>query len=240
MVGYDEYLVSEAERLASAQIHDVKCVVSIYSNWLVLYARDKKEQYLDSARIYERILRAFVAERSMGGFTSIEDIRSRILKETTEPSPFEKRKEKIDQQVREIRFKNQRDRIRKEVENRIRSSEPALDATEVADFLGSRSSTNPRLASEHRKRGDLLGVKVSGKYLYPTFQFDKARQEVYPIVKEINTILSSKSDAWAVLDWWVSPNARLRDAVAPKELLLDPEKHIVLKSLAEALVEDAG
>ena len=131
--------------------------------------------------------------------------------------------------------------IRKLAENRIRDEENALGAKEVARFLGSRSSTNLRqLALEHRKRGDLLGVKVSGKFLYPAFQFDEARQEVYPVVKEINKILSSESDPWAVFDWWVSPNARLVGDMAPKELLSNPEKHSTLRSLAEAVIEDAG
>ena len=137
--------------------------------------------------------------------------------------------------------KSLREFIRELAKYRILDREPALGAEEVARCLGSSSNTNLRqLALDHRKRGDLLGVKVNGKYLYPAFQFDETRQEVYPIVKEINKILSSESDSWAVFGWWVSPNARLADNMAPKVLLSDPDKHSILRSMAEAVVEDAG
>jgi hypothetical protein len=119
--------------------------------------------------------------------------------------------------------------------------EPSLDAVAVAKYFGSDASSNPRqYAMEQRKRGTLLGVKVKGKYLYPAFQFDVSRQEVYPIIKEVNRILSSDSDPWAVLSWWTSPNGRLAGNVAPKLVLSDPKMHVILKNIAESVVEDVG
>lgn len=91
-----------------------------------------------------------------------------------------------------------------------------------------------------RQRGELLGVLVRNRHLYPAFQFDTRRRAVYEVVKQVCRVLSAGRDPWGALSWWVSPNARLPDHRAPKELLTDPTQHGVLLELAQAVTGDSG
>jgi hypothetical protein len=118
--------------------------------------------------------------------------------------------------------------------------EEALSSSEVSTLLGSESTNARQYAMELRKRGELLGVKVRSRHLYPAFQFDVAHRRVYDVVKEVSRILGADRDPWGVLSWWVSPNARIAGRRAPKELLADARKHRVLVELAEAVQEDSG
>jgi hypothetical protein len=118
--------------------------------------------------------------------------------------------------------------------------EEALSSSEVSRLLGSESTNARQYAMELRKRGELLGVKVRSRHLYPAFQFDVAHQRVHDVVKKVSHILGADRDPWGVLSWWVSPNARIPGRRAPKELLADARKHGVLVELAEAVAEDSG
>ncbi|MEU2447900.1 hypothetical protein ABZ588_30900 [Streptomyces althioticus] len=51
----------------------------------------------------------------------------------------------------------------------------------------------------------------------PVFQFDPRTQKPYPVVVEINRLLSAEEDPWGASDWWLGSNVWL-DA-APVELL---------------------
>jgi hypothetical protein len=118
--------------------------------------------------------------------------------------------------------------------------EEALSSSEVSELLGSESKNTRQYAMELRKRGELIGVKVRGRHLYPAFQFDVPRRRVYDVVKEVSGILAADRDPWGALSWWLSPNARIPGRRAPKELLADATQHRVLIRLAEAVAEDSG
>jgi hypothetical protein len=129
--------------------------------------------------------------------------------------------------------------IRQKSRQRVLEEE-ALSSSEVSTLLGSESTNARQYAMELRKRGELLGVKVRSRHLYPAFQFDVAHRRVYEVVKEVSRILGADRDPWGVLSWWVSPNARIAGRRAPKELLADARKHRVLVELAKAVQEDSG
>ncbi|MBI5478185.1 MAG: hypothetical protein HY906_04975 [Deltaproteobacteria bacterium] len=118
--------------------------------------------------------------------------------------------------------------------------EEALSSTAVSQLLGSDARNTRQYAMELRQRGELLGVPVRNRHLYPAFQFDTRRRAVYEVVKQVCRVLSADRDPWGALSWWVSPNARLPDHRAPKELLTDPTQHGVLLELARAVTGDSG
>ena len=118
--------------------------------------------------------------------------------------------------------------------------EEAFSSSEVSELLGSESKNTRQYAMELRKRGELIGVKVRGRHLYPAFQFDVPRRRVYAVVKDVSRILAADRDPWGALGWWLSPNARIPGRRAPKELLADAKQHRVLVELAEAVTEDSG
>jgi hypothetical protein len=129
--------------------------------------------------------------------------------------------------------------IRHKARQRILDEE-ALSSSEVSELLGSESKNPRQYAMELRKRGELLGVEVRSRHLYPAFQFDVPRRRVYDVVKKVSRILGAARDPWGVLSWWLAPNARIPGSRAPKELLADPHQHRALLDLAEALTEDSG
>jgi hypothetical protein len=129
--------------------------------------------------------------------------------------------------------------IRHRARQRILEEE-VLSSSEVSELLGSESKNSRQYAMELRKRGELLGVEVRNRHLYPAFQFDVPRRRVYDVVKKVGRILGSARDPWGVLSWWLSPNARIPGSRVPKELLADPHQHRVLLELAEAVTGDSG
>jgi hypothetical protein len=93
-----------------------------------------------------------------------------------------------------------------------------LDASAVAEVLGYKGANVRDLASDLRRRGQIVGVRDANRYLYLAFQFDPKRAVVRPIVSAINQHLDSREDPWAVASWWVSPNPRLSGR-APWQML---------------------
>lgn len=83
-----------------------------------------------------------------------------------------------------------------------------LEPQQMALALGVKKS-NREKASALRKRSRLLGIPRNHSYLYPAFQVDVGRREVYPEVCSINETLSAADDPWGVASWWLSPNDRL-------------------------------
>lgn len=114
-----------------------------------------------------------------------------------------------------------------------------LDSTDVSKFLGSRSKNARQYAATLRRRGAILGLPRGNRYVYPEFQFDQAKQQVRPVIEEVGKILDAGTDPWGAVSWWVSPNPRLQNGRAPKDLL-DSSEAKGLPNLARAIVDDIG
>ena len=98
-----------------------------------------------------------------------------------------------------------------------------LDSHGVAAAVGVKGKNLREAASDLRRKGDVVGVKVGQRYLYPAFQFDLGEQQVWPVVATVNHVLNAGSDAWAVASWWISENPRLGWRT-PKDLIGTPEQ----------------
>lgn len=113
---------------------------------------------------------------------------------------------------------------------------PMLESSAAAAALGAKR-TNRERVRQFRERSWLLGLPRDHTFLYPRFQFDRRRRDVFAEVREVNQILGSGRDPWGVASWWVSPNERLGDAPIT---FVGKSKGDVLKRAAEALVEAVG
>jgi hypothetical protein len=102
-----------------------------------------------------------------------------------------------------------------------------LEAAAVAQALGSRAHNVGEIASRRRRAGDILGVSVNNRFLYPAFQFDLARSHVIPVVQEVNRLLGAATDPWGMASWWTSANGRLRDARPMDTVGTDPDAVLV-------------
>lgn len=104
-------------------------------------------------------------------------------------------------------------------EQNVVLGQPLFTAVEVAEAVGARGASNRAVASRLRARGEIVGVEVQGRFLFPAFQFDVGRARVHPVVAEVNRQLAGR-DAWLVARWW----ATAVEDVAPLELIAaDPE-----------------
>lgn len=115
---------------------------------------------------------------------------------------------------------------------------PTFDATEVSELLGSRSRNQRQYAATLRRRGELLALRRSNRYLYPRFQFDRAGRRVHPEVAEVGKLLGAATDPWGVASFWVSPHPRLAGR-APMDLVGTREAG-ALPELARGMVEAVG
>lgn len=86
--------------------------------------------------------------------------------------------------------------------------EPMLEAGVAAVALGAKPS-NREKTRQYRGRSWLLGLLGARGYLFPEFQFDPRRREVYPAVRAVNEMLDAAGDPWGVASWWFSPHAGL-------------------------------
>ena len=113
---------------------------------------------------------------------------------------------------------------------------PMLEPRDAAVALGAKE-TNRERARQHRGRSWLLGLRRDRGYLYPAFQFDPLRRDVFSEVRAVNELLGAVGDPWGVASWWVSKNARI-DA-APLELV-GTSRSDDLQALAGAVMEPVG
>lgn len=113
---------------------------------------------------------------------------------------------------------------------------PHLEAGDVADVVGSRDKNRRNVARRLRDRGDIIGYELSGRYLYPAFQFDAATGRVRPIVVEVNHLLDAKEDPWAVASWWLSPTGWLSDGTSPADLAAQGGRVDQIRAIANDLV----
>ena len=86
--------------------------------------------------------------------------------------------------------------------------EPMLEPKDAAVALGARP-TNREKVRQYRERSWLVGMPSGRGYLYPAFQFDQERRDVFAEVRAVNERLEAASDPWGVASWWISPHARL-------------------------------
>lgn len=130
-------------------------------------------------------------------------------------------------------------RIAGEAKRALLREDQVLTASQVSTLLGSKSDNPRQYANSLRIRGRILGVPHKNQFAYPAFQFDRKRRAVYPEIAEVGKLLDSSKDPWGTLSWWVTPNARLADVRAPRDLLgTTRSKEIV--PLAEAVIEPVG
>lgn len=89
-------------------------------------------------------------------------------------------------------------------EQNVVLSQPLFTAVEVAEAVGARGSSNRVVASRLRSRGEIVGLEVQGRFLFPAFQFDVERARVHPVVAEVNRQVTEHGDGWAVARWWMT------------------------------------
>jgi hypothetical protein len=118
--------------------------------------------------------------------------------------------------------------------------EPMMEAAEVSTLLGSTSTNKRQYAQRLRQQSKLVAVTVKNKDYYPLFQIDVERRRVRDVVVEVNQLLNAAEDPWGVASWWVTPNGRLDDGRAPKDLLGHERGERTAVSLARGLTEAAG
>ncbi|SDD72150.1 hypothetical protein SAMN05444580_10661 [Rhodococcus tukisamuensis] len=76
------------------------------------------------------------------------------------------------------------------------------------------------------------------RFVFNGFQFDAARQQVRPIVAEINQQLNAKGDPWGVASWWLNPTAFADDPRSPAELAVTGGHEQDLRDMADDLTAD--
>lgn len=113
---------------------------------------------------------------------------------------------------------------------------PMLEQKDAAIALGAKASNREKVRM-HRERSWLLGLPRDRHYLYPAFQFDPLRRDVFPEVRTVNELLGAANDPWGVASWWVSVNARID--TAPLELV-GADRSEDLLAVATAAVEPVG
>ena len=114
--------------------------------------------------------------------------------------------------------------------------EPMLEPRDAALALGA-NRTNREKVRRYRERSWLLGLPAARGYLYPAFQFDPGRRDVFTEVRAVNERLEAASDPWGVASWWVSRHARL--GARPVDLV-GSDRADDLATVAEAVIEPIG
>ena len=111
-----------------------------------------------------------------------------------------------------------------------------LESREVAVAIGVKQ-TNREKVRQFRNRSWIVGLPSGRGYLYPAFQFDLSRREVFPEVRAANVELSANSDPWGAASWWITENARLRECPID---LVGTEKALDVIDVAGAVSEQIG
>lgn len=87
--------------------------------------------------------------------------------------------------------------------------QPMFGPREVASAIGAKPSNREKVR-QFRVRSWIVGLPSGRGFLYPAFQFDVNRREVFPEVRAVNVELSANSDPWGAASWWIAENARLQ------------------------------
>jgi len=115
--------------------------------------------------------------------------------------------------------------------------ERMLEPKAAAVALGAKATNREKVRS-YRERSWLLGLPRDRSYLYPAFQFDPRKRELYPEVRQVNELLEAAIDPWGAASWWVSPNDRL-GGDRPLDLVGEVRAEEVIRA-AQAVVEPIG
>lgn len=97
-----------------------------------------------------------------------------------------------------------------------------LEASALARLLGSTSANPREFVRSIRTRGEVVGLPRPGGYVFPAFQVNGSRREIWPVVAELNRALGAKDDPWAVASWWFTQDSRLK--AEPHVLVSDPAR----------------
>lgn len=97
-----------------------------------------------------------------------------------------------------------------------------VEASALARLLGSTSSNPREFARSVRSRGDVVALPRPGGYVYPLFQVNASRREIWPIAAELNRLLGAVDDPWAVASWWFTKDSRL--GAEPHALVGEPAR----------------
>ena len=114
--------------------------------------------------------------------------------------------------------------------------EPMREPRDAAVALGARA-TNREKVRQYRKRSWLLGLPAGRGYVYPAFQFDPERRDVFAEVRAVNERLEAADDPWGVASWWIARHARL--GARPADLV-GTRRADDLVAAADAAVEPIG
>ena len=114
--------------------------------------------------------------------------------------------------------------------------EPMIEPRDAAVALGANRANREKVR-RYRERSWLLGLLAGRGYLYPAFQFDAERRDVFPEVRAVNERLEAASDPWGVASWWVSRHDRL--GARPLDLV-GTDRADDLATVAEAVIEPIG
>lgn len=113
-----------------------------------------------------------------------------------------------------------------------------LEATALARLLGSTSANPREFVRSLRTKGGIVGLQRRGGYVFPAFQVNGSRREIWPVVAELNHTLGAKDDPWAVASWWFTRDSRLK--AAPYALVSDPDRSEDLRRAAERELAAVG
>ncbi|MGW4339242.1 hypothetical protein ACWEK5_41590 [Rhodococcus koreensis] len=93
-----------------------------------------------------------------------------------------------------------------------------IDSKEVATILAPTSEPIRSVAQKRRKAGELIGLPIGARpdYRYPLFQFDRARHQIYDLVKYANRRLAVAEDPYGAASWWLTATEIL-DGRSPLE-----------------------
>ncbi|MGV9868929.1 hypothetical protein [Rhodococcus koreensis] len=93
-----------------------------------------------------------------------------------------------------------------------------IDSKEVATILAPTSEPIRSVAQKRRKAGELIGLPIGARpdYRYPLFQFDRARHQIYDLVKYANRRLAVAEDPYGAAAWWLTATEIL-DGRSPLE-----------------------
>lgn len=116
--------------------------------------------------------------------------------------------------------------------------EGTFTAVEVGELLASSGKNSRDKASRLRTKGDLLGLDVDGRVLYPAFQIDPTRAALREGVGEANQVLGAANDPWGVASWWTSPHGRLRHGQSPADLAVEGDTVRLAALVAAAVTQD--
>lgn len=114
--------------------------------------------------------------------------------------------------------------------------ERMLEPSTAAAALGAKPSNREKVR-QYRERSWLLGLPRDRGYLYPAFQFDLDRREVFSEVRRVNELLKAREDPWGVASWWFSRNDYL--AERPVDLIGGSRFGEIVRA-AETVLEPVG